>query len=351
MKTVLLTGANGHIGANTSRLLLKEGYKVKAFVRKNANLKGLEGLNVDICYGDILDKMSVIKAAEDCDIILHTAAVYKLWAKSPEEVMEPAMIGTRNIIETAKTHAIEKLIYTSSIFAVGYSKSAKQLRSNRDWNTDVKTPYGIAKTKSEQEAWKLAEQNNINMISICPSTIWGPLDYRITPSMKIIQDWLNGKGITGRGGLSAVDVRDVAQAHVNAITKGKIGKRYIVAGENLSLKAYGQLVKELTDISVTHLDLPRPAVMMVAGLYELQAKFTKQDPFISRDTAHDVIDRYPYYDSRETWQDLGMTPKTAKETLTDSITWLMYLNALKPQVTQKLKYNFGDLRRLGLANV
>ena len=217
MTRVLITGANGHLGANTVRSLLKRGYEVVPFVRRNSDLRGLSDLNLEYRYGDIMDGGSLTEAAQECDIIIHSATVFRMWAKDPNDIIQPALVGTRNVFSAAQQVAIKRVIYTSSVVAVGLSDDPQSLRTSIQWNEDPNGPYNLAKTRSEQEAWRLADEYQIPMIALCPGTMLGPHDYRITPSTELIRDYVNGTGQTFNAGLSYVDVRDAAEVHVLAI--------------------------------------------------------------------------------------------------------------------------------------
>ena len=212
---ILVTGANGHLGANTVRALLQKNYQVNAFVRNNSDLRSLVGLPVTYFFGDITDGEALTTAATGCDAIIHHAAVYKVWAKTPAEVMEPALEGTKNIFNAAAKAGIKRLVYTSSTYAIGTAKNPNLLLTEEDWNDQDNLPYGIAKTKSEQIAWELSEKFNVPMIVLCPAAIYGRYDYKVTPSHRLLVDVCRGLGMTVKGVLSFVDARDAGELHAH----------------------------------------------------------------------------------------------------------------------------------------
>ena len=118
MTRILVTGANGHVDANIIRSLLKRDYEVIPFVRATSDLRGLDPLNLTYAYGDVMDESSLLTAAEGCDVIIHTAAVYQYWAKNPDDIMKPALVGTRNMFNAAQQAGVKRVIYTSSVWAV-----------------------------------------------------------------------------------------------------------------------------------------------------------------------------------------------------------------------------------------
>jgi dihydroflavonol-4-reductase len=164
MSRVLVTGANGHLGANIVRSLLRQGHGVIAFVRHNSDLRGLAGLNVTYHYGDVRDQASLMAACEGCDTAIHTAAVYNIWAKQVDDIMQPALVGSRNIIQVAQAHSLRRLIYTSSVAAVGYTTTPGQLLNESHWNEDGRNPYFQAKLQSEQETARLAAELGVPTI-------------------------------------------------------------------------------------------------------------------------------------------------------------------------------------------
>src|SRR5690554_2212961 len=201
---VLVTGANGHIGAHVVRALLDEGHEVRAFMRKSSNQQGLEGLSIEPVYGDVMDPASLEQAVEGCEAVIHLAAVYKTIAETADEIVAPAIQGAETLYRAAQKAGVQRIVYTSSVASVGFSY-------------DPHNPDYIAKTRSEQDAQRLARETGIHTVVIGPAIVLGPLDYRITPSNQLVMDWLNDVGQTYEGDLNLVDVRHVARAHVAAL--------------------------------------------------------------------------------------------------------------------------------------
>lgn len=333
---VLITGANGHIGANTVRELLNRGHEVVAFVREGADLRGLDGLDVNYAYGDVMDQGTLMRAADGSDVIVHSAAVYRWWAKDPEEIRQPALVGTRNIVQAAKQAGVKRLVYTSSVVAIGTSPDPSKQLTAENWNEDPHTPYADAKTQSERNAWEMAEQFDIPMVALCPGTVLGPYDYRITPSMAILQGFANGTGQTFNSGIAVVDVRDVAAVHAMAVEKGESGKRYPIVNKNMSYQDFAQMVTNLTGRKVKHFSGGTGMAKMVAGLMEFGARITGKPPQLTRGLVEDYNRRYQYIDGTPTYTDFSHTPIDIQDTVRDSLTWLAKINALKPEIATKL---------------
>jgi Nucleoside-diphosphate-sugar epimerases len=326
---ILVTGANGHLGANTVRSLLKKNYNVNAFVRNNSDLSGLTGLPVTYCFGDIRDREALIKAALGCEAIIHHAAVYKVWAKTAGEVMQPAIEGTRNIFSAAATAGIKRIVYTSSTYAIGTTKDPKHLLTEKDWTEQNYVPYGIAKTKSEQLAWELSEKNNIPMISLCPAAIYGRYDYKITPSNQLLVDIFKGVGMTVKGVISVVDARDAGELHALAITGGKAGERYIVSGGGYELREVGKLAGKLSGKRVLHAPFGRKVNIATAGIMELIAKLTGWTPPFTIGLAKEYSHRYARFDNSKVIKDFNYTFYPLEDTIRDTIKWFSFINKIK----------------------
>jgi len=334
---VLVTGANGHIGANVVRELLAQGHSVRAFVRPSADTRGIDGLAIEVVNGDVMCLDDLKGAAQGCEKIIHLAAVYKTIAPTAEEIVEPAIVGTRHIFEAAKHAGIDRIVYTSSIASIGFSDNPHHMRTGNDWNDDAQNPYYVAKTQSEKVAQTLSKEYGIEVIVLCPAIVLGAHDYRITPSNQLVMDWLNGIGQTYVGGLNLVDVRDVAAAHVAALTRGENRKRYVVGGENLPVKNVGLLLKQLTGVKPLHLPTPRALTLLFAGLIEGVARLFKVKPLFTRDLVYEVVGRYGFYDNAETRQALGIEMRSAVESLSGAIRWLIAQEKVRKSVVHRIE--------------
>ena len=334
---VLVTGANGHIGAHVVRALLDDGHEVKAFMREGCDQRGLAGLAFEPFYGDVMDAASLEKAVEGCDAVIHLAAVYKTIANTADEIVAPAIQGAENLYRAAHKAGVQRIVYTSSVASVGFSYDPSALRTGNDWNDDPHNPYYIAKTRSEQAAQRLARETGIHTVVICPAIVLGPLDYRITPSNQLVMDWLNGTGQTYRGGLSLVDVRDVARAHVAALHAGENCRRYIVGGDNIRVRDIGELLAGLTGFRPMHLPFNRTLTLLTARVVEGVCRTLKLNPPFTYDLVYEVADRYAWYDCQETYETFGFTPKGAEEVLKGSVEWLLSQGKIRSRRAQSIQ--------------
>ena len=336
MKRVLVTGANGHIGANTVRSLLKRNYQVVPMVRKGADLRGIEKLGIDYVYGDILDYDAVVSALKGCDVVVHHASVYKMWVQDRNEILQPAIDGTENIFKAANETGVERIVYTSSMAAIGFANHPDQLRTPNDWNQDPHSNYYCAKTISEHIAVELSEKYGIPTIRLCPTLVLGPLDYRLTPSTKSLLDLINGTQTTYEGGLNYVHVFDVAEAHAQAIEKGDPGSRFIVGGENVHLKQVATLIYNITGHKPVHLGVTGPIAELTGAILGGISRITNKPPPYDRAVVKDMVGRYGYFDCNNTNEVFSLRPRGAEEVVQDTVRWLLFLGLIKPRAAKRI---------------
>jgi dihydroflavonol-4-reductase len=237
---VLVTGANGHVGNVLARSLAERGYKVRASVRdaRDASRTApLEGAGMDdIVSLDIRDPESFAKAAADVEIIFHVAATYALHladAQAAAELMRDSLEGTRSAISAAKANRVRKVVMTSSVVTLPLSDSRDTKVDESTWRDDLRLPYFRAKTEAERLAWRLAQETGVPLVTVLPGAVLGPGFYRRTSSTDLIEAMMLGSMRLGAppGDLPAIDVRDVANAHVLAAEKECSG-RFIIAPDN-----------------------------------------------------------------------------------------------------------------------
>jgi dihydroflavonol-4-reductase len=336
-KLVLVTGANGHIGCHVVRDLLQHGYRVRALVRPNADLRGLDGVSgYETAHGDVQNADSLLKAAEGVDAIIHLAAVYKINARNADEIVKPAVEGTQHILAAAKAHGIQRVVYTSSIAAVGFSDSPEKPRGQNDWNEDAKDAYNFAKTVSEREAQKLAKEYGIHLVVICPAVVTGARDYKMTPSNALIRDLANFKAPTYPGGTNFVDVEDVARAHVLALDKGEAGGRYIIGSENVSLQQVGGIIHSITGKKPLYFPIARWWLLPIMKVLDGIAKKLGFSLPFSYEILHDFLQRWAYFDTRPAQQTFGLQAMPTAEAVKRSLQWLKSQNQLRASVSEKL---------------
>ena len=246
---VFLTGATGFVGHHVARALAASGAKLRLLVRKTSNLKNLEGIRGETHEGDLLEPETLRAGLVGCDAVMHVAADYRFWIRDPETMYRANVDGTRELLRMAREAGVPRVVYTSSVATMHFRRDG--LVVNEDTPVSLKDMVGHYKRSkflAEQEAIEAA-QGGQQVIILNPTSPIGTNDAKPTPTGRIILDFLNGKfPAYMETGLNLVDVAEVARTHVAALTAGKPGKRYILGGENLTLKQILDKMAAITGI-------------------------------------------------------------------------------------------------------
>jgi dihydroflavonol-4-reductase len=246
---VFLTGATGFVGHHVARALAAQGADLRLLVRKTSNLRNLEGIRGETYVGDLAEPESLRAGLYGCDAVLHVAADYRLWIRDPAAMYRANVDGTRELLRMAREAGVPRVVYTSSVATMHFRTDG--LVINEDTPVSIKDMVGHYKRSkflAEREAIKAAEAGQ-QVIILNPTTPVGPNDAKPTPTGRIFVDFLNGKfPAYVDTGLNLVDVSEVATTHVAALTAGKPGRRYILGGENLTLKQILDKMSAITGI-------------------------------------------------------------------------------------------------------
>ncbi len=323
---VLVTGASGHIGYHIARELVSAGYKVRAFVRPTSFCEHLRKLPVEIFQGNVLRKDDLHKAVKGVDAVFHAAALYKLSDETEGDlIIKTAVEGTKNLYAAAKKSGINKIVYTSSVAAVGSSRDKNRIMNEENFagKTTHSNSYAIAKIESEKMALKLAEEYNIFTVICNPSTVIGKEDYKPTPSNRSILKCVGFNFFYVEGGQSFVDVEDVARGHLTAFLKGRNLERYILSGENTEIKDMIIRIRDILGVKGPLLKLNKSLLRVPALLDETIAKMRKKEPFLTAKRVKSGIGKYSFYDHSKAGRELGYAPKGLAETLPGTLRWLM----------------------------
>jgi len=249
-----VTGATGFVGSHVARALAGQGVGLRLLLRSGSNPANIEELNAEHVIGDLRDPASIEKAMAGCDVVFHVAADYRLWVRDPDEMYRANVEGTRAILTAARKNKIRRVVYTSSVATMGFTANGHPADENSPVSLDnMIGPYKRSKFMAEQVAVEAA-QSGIDVVIVNPSTPVGDQDIKPTPTGRIIVDFLKRKfPAYVDTGLNLVDVTECARGHVAALDKGKSGERYILGGENLTLK---QILDKLGAVA----GLPSPKV-------------------------------------------------------------------------------------------
>jgi len=243
---VAVTGANGHLGNNLCRILLQRGFRVRALIHKNDN--ALSGLNLVKVEGSLFDKNSLEKLVKNVDFVIHTAAIISIGNKNKNKVFRVNVDGTQKLVEVCKKYPPKRFIYFSSIQALDLTVSGGVADEHIPLALNSRSDYNRSKAKAEKIVLEAIKNSFFEGIILNPVSIVGPNDFEPSPMGKMIVNVAQGRlPFIVKGGYYWVDVRDVANAAINAFTQGKNGERYILSGEWWSLKQLTVFVSEITN--------------------------------------------------------------------------------------------------------
>ena len=254
---VFVTGATGFVGHHVASALAAEGAQLRLLVRKTSNLANLEGIDGDTFVGDLSRPESLRIAIEGCDAVVHVAADYRLWIPDPEAMYSANVDGTRELLRMAREAQVPRFVYTSSVATMHFRTDGIVINEDTPVSlADMVGHYKRSKFMAEQQAIAAA-QDGQQVIILNPTTPIGAGDSKPTPTGRIFVDFLNGKfPAYVDTGLNLVDVAEVARTHVTALTKGTPGKRYILGGENLTLKPILDKMAAITGIPSPTVKIP-----------------------------------------------------------------------------------------------
>lgn len=249
-----VTGATGFVGSHVARALADQGADLRLLVRAGSNTKNIDDVKADRVTGDLRDPASLEKGIAGCEVIFHVAADYRLWVRDPEEMHRANVEGTRAILEAARKNHVRRVVYTSSVATMGFTSNGQPADESSPVSLDnMIGPYKRSKFLAEQVAIEAARSGQ-DVVIVNPSTPVGERDIKPTPTGRIVVDFLKRKfPAYVDTGLNLVDVKECARGHIAALEKGRSGERYILGGENLTLK---QILDKLAAIT----GLPSPAV-------------------------------------------------------------------------------------------
>ena len=344
---VLVTGGTGFVGSRLVRLLVERGYNVKVLARASSSRRALVGIDparVEVVEGDVTIGHTVYRALAGCERLFHVAAEFKLWDRHPSKILDASIIGTRETLEAAKLRGIEKIVVTSSTAAVGATRDATAMAETFAFNRQASAPYIVGKWKAEQIALDLAK-GGMPIVVVNPSTIMGPGDYKPTPSGNLILTYLKWKLPIGvpwsAGGFSIVDVDDVAEGHVLAMEKGRIGERYILGGHNLTVEQLFTALSEMTGLPGPGFRAPPPLVALAGAAAELGASITGKTPQLTYKFARDYVGSFVWVSSEKAERELGFSARPLRQTLLRAVRFFLENGYVPDKFARRIRF---DLR-------
>jgi dihydroflavonol-4-reductase len=318
---IFITGASGFVGSAVARALSKAGFALRALVRRGSSTANLEGIDAEIVEGDMRDEEVVLSAVKGARYVFHVAADYRLWAPDPDEIMRANILGTRTVMDAAERAGAERVVYTSSVATFKLGEDG----APADENTPLSENEAIgAYKRSKVAAERLVEAmvlEGLPAVIVNPSTPVGPRDRRPTPTGRMIIEAASGRmPAFVDTGLNIAHVDDVAAGHLAALERGRIGERYILGGDNMTLAALLGTIACLMGHSPPRLRLPRGPIYPIAFLAEMAARITKREPFVTRDGLRMAKQRM-FFTSAKAERELGYRARPAEEGFRDAIDW------------------------------
>jgi dihydroflavonol-4-reductase len=320
----LITGATGFVGSAVARVFAARGYALRLLVRAGSDRRNLTGLAGEVVEGDLADAASLTRAVAGCRFVIHVAADYRIWVPDPDAMLRANVAGTVAIMEAALAAGCERVVHCSSVAAIGTTKDGTP--------ADETTPaseaamigvYKLSKYRAEQAVLAMARERGLPAVIVNPSTPIGPRDVKPTPTGRMVRDAALGfMPAYVDTGLNVVHVDDVALGHALALEQGRIGERYILGGENLTLRDLVTLIAAEAGRPPPRVRLPTAALWPVAIVAETIARVFGIEPRVTRDHLRMARKRM-FYSSAKAITELGYAPRPARLAVHDAVAWFL----------------------------
>ena len=319
--TTLVTGATGFLGSAVARKLIEAGHTVRLLARAGSDRRNLAGLDAELAIGSLDEPDSLKAAAKGCDALFHVAADYRLWVPKPEAMYRTNIEGTRSLMLAALDAGVSRVVHTSSVATLGLLPGASADEDTPVTLDDMIGAYKRSKFLSEELVRDLVRDRQLPAVIVNPSTPIGPRDVKPTPTGRTIIEAASGKmPAFVDTGLNWAHVDDVAAGHLLAFEKGEIGQRYILGGENLTLREALTLIAGLTGRKPPTIELPTGPVLALAYGAELVARITGKEPFVTVDGVK-LSRKKMFFSIAKAKTRLGYAPRPARDGFRDAIDW------------------------------
>lgn len=317
----LVTGATGFVGGAVVRALVDRGIDVRVLARAGADLQNIQNLAVERVEGDLRDPVSLRRSLTGCGQLYHVAAHYALWAKDPSIFYDVNVTGTKNLLEAARDVGVKRIVYCSTIGAIGIPPSGGLGTEETPVSLEqMAGHYKRSKYLAEQEVVKLAKAG-LPVIIVNPSAPVGAGDVKPTPTGQVIVDFMKGRMPAYiETGMNIVDVDDVAAGHLLAMEKGRIGERYILGNANLMLREVFEILSRLTGVKAPTIKLPRLAILPLAYANLWIANLTGHPPRIPLEGVR--MAKYKmHYDCSKAVRELSIPHTPPEVALEKAVRW------------------------------
>jgi dihydroflavonol-4-reductase len=319
MTKTLVTGGTGFIGRAVVVELLGAGREVRVLAR---HPEAVGGLTVEVAQGDLRDPVSLASAVRGCDRVFHVAADYRLWVPDPEVMYAVNVQGTRDLLHAAAEAGVARVVYTSTVGALGNPGDGTPGTEETPVSlADMVGHYKRSKFLAEEVVLDYARQG-LPVVLVHPSAPVGPGDSRPTPTGRIIVDYLQGRMPAYlETGLNLVHVRDVAQGHLLAEEKGRVGEKYILGNQNLSLSEIFRMLAEITCIPAPRVRLPYWPILALSYLDEFWATQVSHKPPRMPVAGVKMAKKFMYFDSSKAIRELGLPQTPVRQALQEAVAW------------------------------
>ena len=319
--SVLVTGATGFVGSAVARALVHCGSQVRVLVRSGSDRGNLQGLPVQIAVGDLTDRASLERALTGCTALYHVAADYRLGARDPAQLYRNNVDGTRNILDAARHAGVERMVYTSSVATIGLPQDGSPGEETTPVAlVDMIGHYKRSKYLAE-ELVRDAARTGFSAVIVNPSTPIGPGDVKPTPTGQIVLDAARGRTPAYVDtGLNIVHVDDVAAGHLLAFHRGRAGERYILGGQDMTLREILVQIAQLVGRKPPRIRLPHAALMSIAFVAEAFAKASGRGTRITVESVR-MSRKRMFFSSAKAIRDLGYSSRAPLAAFEDALAW------------------------------
>ena len=319
---ILVTGATGFVGAAVLRALAGRGERVRVLARPTSPRRNLDGVACEIVEGDMTDAAAMTRAMQGVRFLYHVAADYRLWARDTGEIRRANLAGAEAVMKAALAAGVEKVVYTSSVATLRAADAATVVDETAPLaEPEAVGAYKQSKVAAERLVERMVAGEGLPAVIVNPSTPIGPRDIKPTPTGRMVLEAAQGKiPAFVDTGLNLVHVDDVAAGHLMALEKGRIGERYVLGGQDMSLKSMLADIAQLTGRKAPTIALPRAPLYPLAYVAEGIAQVTGKEPMLTRD-ALKMASHHMFFSSAKAERELGYTARPHVEALADAIAW------------------------------
>jgi dihydroflavonol-4-reductase len=334
--TTLVTGAAGFLGSHVARQLVARGEEVRVLMRPSSNNRAISDLSLEYVTGDLRDAPSLGRAMKDVKRVFHVAADYRLWAKRSREIYDSNVGGTKNLLAAARQSGVEQLVYTSTVATIAVDRPQLPNESTETKLEEMIGHYKRSKWMAEQEVLKAAREGLPAIIAM-PTTPVGPWDWKPTPTGKIILDFLNGN-MPGyvETGLNFVGVEECAAGHLLVSEKGKVGERYLLGAENLTLKEVLDTLAKITGLAAPAMKIPHGVALSVAYVDTVFSRLVGKEPQIPIEGVK-IARHKMFVDCSRAQKELGFQPGPVAAALERAVRWYQANGYVKPGRVKKMR--------------